>query len=92
MDYKYMDYPWVMHELSMDNLWIMHGLCMDCPWTVHGFVTENPWMNYPQIILGISRVIQDPWIIHGDHPWVILEKSWLIHGLPIMEHPLILSG
>jgi hypothetical protein len=35
-----MDYPWIIHGLSMDNPWII-------PWIVHGLSMGHPW-----IILG----------------------------------------
>ena len=43
-----MDYPWIIHGLSMDYPWIIHGLSMDypwiihrCPWIIHG----HPWIS-----------------------------------------------
>ncbi len=36
-----MDYPWIIHGLSMDDPWIIHGLSKDS----HGLSMDNPWAS-----------------------------------------------
>ena len=52
-----MEYPWMIHGLSMENPWVIHGLSMEHPWIIHGQSIDSPW-----IIHGES--MDDPWIIH----------------------------
>ena len=48
-----MDYPRIIHGLSMDYPWMIHGLSTDNPWIMHGLS-----MDYPCIIHGLSMDFQ----------------------------------
>ena len=69
-----MDYPWIIHGLSMDYPWIIHGLSMDYPWIIHGISMDNPW-----IILGYS--MDYPWAGPATMPFLnsgTCQITWLI--------------
>ena len=90
-----MDYPWIIHGLSMDYPWIIHGLSiglsMDYPWIIHGLSMEYPWIIHISS-LDIPRIYH--WIILGlstDHPadlfprvhffvfWASLARSFICY-------------
>ena len=58
-----MDYPWIIHGLSMDYPWIIHGPSMNYPWIIHalsmgihGFPwTSRGWGNQPAHLGGTAR-------------------------------------
>jgi hypothetical protein len=41
-----MDYPWIIHGLSMDYPCIIQGLSIDDPWIIHGESIDYPWIIY----------------------------------------------
>ena len=77
-----MDYPWIIHGLSIAYAWIIQRLSRDFPFVIH-WLSISPWiihslsMDYPEIIHGLS----------GDYPWIIqrlsMDYPWIIQRISI---------